>query len=141
MTNLKPVFNFLLLATFVVFFASGCKEDIAPSEELNNRLAGDWQVESYIINGEDLMRSEFISFEMEFNKEGAETGETEWIAVDIDGEAFQEEFDYLIKNDGQEIEFNSDGDEIELDIEINGDELEIDGFVDGDRIIIEAERD
>lgn len=137
MTNLKSVFTFLLLATFVVVFASGCKEDLSANEQLNNRLAGDWDVESFTIDGVELMQSEISSFTMEFTKQGAEDGETDWRITANGGNSGREEYDYSIENDGQEIDIDGD----DFDIDLDGDELELDANIDSERISIRAERD
>ena len=134
MKNFNTRLLFLLVAS--LFIVPACNNE-DPNEELNNDLIGDWDVESYTVDGQEAIGSVLISFKMEFKKETETGGETEWTLVDFLGATLVAEGDYVIINDGTEIDIDGE----ELNIRINNDNLFIDGNLDGDRIEIEAERD
>ena len=127
-------FLFLLAATLLV---SGCKDDVDPNVDVNNRLEGDWDVESFTVDGTEYMGSVVTSFEMEYEKQSDTEGEAQWTVIYSNGATERTEGDYEIQNSGQEIDF----DNTDLEIEIDGDELTLEGILDGFRVEIEAERD
>ncbi|MEL6276067.1 MAG: hypothetical protein AAFU03_13285 [Bacteroidota bacterium] len=135
--NQLGIFLFLVAALTLLTFSSCNNEDTDPNESINNQLEGDWEVESFTIDGEERMNFTHNSFDMEFSKEGPASGEAQWNIIFTDGSTFNSEFDYEIENEGQEIDFDGD----DFDIEIDGDDLELSGNVSGARWIIEAERD
>ena len=133
-TLTQYAFLFLLAATLLV---SGCKDDVDPNVDVNNRLEGDWDVESFTVDGTEYMGSVVTSFEMEYEKQSDTEGEAQWTVIYSNGTTERTEGDYEIQNSGQEIDF----DNTDLEIEIDGDELTLEGILDGFRVEIEAERD
>ncbi len=125
----------LLLAIFVV--ATGCEEDEDPNESVNNQLVGDWEVESFTIDGTEQMSFSLNSFTMEYTKQSNVGGETDWLLIGVNGATTRIDSDYEIENEGTEIDLDGD----DLDIEINGDDLELSGIVGSERWEIRAERD
>ena len=136
-------FSKLLLCFLLgsVTLITSCGDDeVDPNQALNDRLIGDWDVESLRIDGEEFIPVGIQSFTMEYDREGPAEGEADWnitynpnlglAPVRIRG-------DYEIKNNGMEIDFDGD----DLDIEIDGDELTLEGTIEGERWEIEAERD
>ena len=127
----------LLFIAMGILATTGCQEDEDPNEATNNRLDGDWEVESWTLDGTEVMNSLVVSFEMEFDKQGPTDGETEWTVIRNNGTTDRTEGDYQVENDGTEIDFDG----TDFDIRIDGDELELEGIVNGVRWEIEAERD
>lgn len=138
-TNLKFVFNFLLLIAFVVVSASGCKEDISPNEETNNRLEGGWEVQSLLIDGIEEVRGTGGTFEMEFIKEEPEGGQTIWDIIDVDGDRTTVEFEYQVENDGEEVEI--DGRDFLIQFDFEGNDLLLQGIIDAEQWLIRADRE
>lgn len=133
----------LVLIGSTLLFASSCKEDdIDPNEDINNKLDGDWDAESFELDGLETIPLIFNTFKIEFDKQDAFNGETEWTLVDFDGATQTFRGDYEIKNSGMEIQFEggSFANE-EFDIDIDGDDLELSGTIGGDSWEIELERD
>lgn len=133
--KLHKLLPLLALAMGSLFIAS-CDEDEDPNEVTNNRLQGDWEVQSWTVDGvEQIVTGS--SFDMEFEKGDPTNGEFEW---DLGTENFDGE--YEIESNGNEIEFEFDaGGQFDMDIDIDGDDLELDGRINNERWIIEAERD
>lgn len=132
MKNLQILF---LLVVSVLFIQ--CSKDIDPNEDINNKLNGEWDVESFRLDGEEQIQYTINVFRMDFTKETATSGETEWTLFDVLGDITILGGDYEIIENGQRIEFEGD----ELNIDIDGDFLIIDGNVDGLYWEIAAERD
>ena len=135
-------FSLLLCLFATLSFAACGDDDTDPNEDVNNRLEGDWKVESFEARGVELMGNGVTSFDMEYDKQGPTTGEAEWTIIYSDGRTDRTEGDYEIENEGQEIDFDGD----DFDIEIDGDDLELEGtiFIQGEgnvNVTIEAERD
>ena len=132
-TTLLP---FLALAG-VLTLGTACEEDLDPNEETNDAIQGDWEVDSWVVGGQQLMGNGVERWDMEFAKQGPFDGETEWDIVG-GGDATSGEFDYEIENNGTEIEIGA----LEFDIEVDGDNLELVGNnIDGQQWVIEAKRD
>lgn len=131
-----PRFAYLLLLALVAL-AAGCGEDEDPNERVNNQLIGDWDVESFTVDGVEQMSFLLNSFSMEFTKQSNIGGEAEWLLIGVNGATTRLDSDYEIQNEGMEIDLDGD----DLDIEINGDNLELSGIVDAERWEIRAERD
>ncbi|MEO0731510.1 MAG: hypothetical protein AAFZ52_01645 [Bacteroidota bacterium] len=134
---MKPISFLYLLLVGGVFIFSACQEDEDPNEATNNRLQGDWDVDSYTIDGSEQMNFSLNSFTMEYTKQGPNDGEFDWLLINSFGNTTRIDGDYEIENSGMEIDFDGD----EFDIEIDGDDLEIEGNVGGERWEIKAERD
>ena len=118
-------------------FIASCDEDEDPNEVTNRRLEGDWEVQSFTVDGvEQLVTG--ASFDMEFEKQDPTNGDFEWNF----GAAGLFEGEYEIESNGEEVEFEFEaGGQFDMDIEIDGDDLELDGRVNNERWVIEAERD
>ena len=128
----------LILCLFAgTLLLGACKEDLDPREEVHDQLVGEWEVESFTVDGVESIGTFIQSFEMEYTKQDAFTGETEWTVIDGVGTTTRQESDYTIEAEGREIDIDGD----DLDITIVGDDLTLSGNVDGDRWVIEAERD
>ena len=135
MTTLtRCVFFALISATL---FVSACKDDVDPNVDINNRLEGDWEVESFRVDGVEFVPASINSFDMEFDKQGPMDGEFQWDLTSTNGNSQRFEGDYEIENSGTEIDLEGD----EMDIEIDGDELRLEGTIDGEAWEIRAERD
>lgn len=134
-TRLNSLFSIVLLLSFSLMFIH-CSKDVDANEEANNKLDGNWDVESFRVDGVEQLLFTANDFDMEFRKEGDATGETEWTITDIFGGTTTIEGDYTIMNDGTRIDFEGD----ELNLEFNGDFLTIDGNVDGEFWEIDAEK-
>ena len=129
----------LLLCLFATlsFAACGDDDDVDPNEETNNRLEGEWEVDSWTVDGVEVMGSLVTSFDMEYEKQGPTDGEVEWTIIGGNGATSRVDGDYDIENSGTEIDIDGD----DFDIEIDGDDLELSGTVNAERWVIEAERD
>ena len=143
MFNLTKTSSFLLLLLGVsALSTTACSDDdLDPREETNNRLQGDWTVESYRVDGEELLL-QGSAFDMEFEKEDPFSGEFEWNISEITA-SLRIRGDYEIESGGDEIELEGDQalQNVNFDIEIDGDELELEGTVNNQRWEIQAERD
>lgn len=134
--TIQTVFSTLLALALVVTLGA-CKKDTDPNEATNNALQGDWEVNSWTVDGTEQMNFSVASFDMEFTKQGPADGETEWTIIDTGGGTTRIEGDYDIENSGTEIDIDGD----EFDVEIDGDELELRGNFNAELWIIQAERD
>ena len=136
--NSKSKLFFGLLLVGLFFSANSCqKEEDNPNESINNQIEGDWDVTSFTLDGVEQMKFSITSFQMDFKKEYAEGGETDWLLIGTNGNTTELEGDYEIQNSGTEIDV--DGDDLNLDLD--GDELKLSGNIDGQRWEIEADRD
>ena len=153
---MKFTYALLLMLMSGTLFLSSCGDDeVDPNEDLNNRLEGEWDVQSFFLKGAfsfEAIGNGFQSVTLEFEKQGPDDGEYEITYIYTNGTTDTEEGDYEIENDGTEISLmprNSSADDEEYDIEIDGDDLEmegrfdlpIDGVVTSTLVEIEAERD
>jgi hypothetical protein len=139
----------LLLAGGLTTF-SACEEDTDPNEAANNRLNGEWNVESFVAQGattSELMGNVYTRIQLEFEKSGADDGEYEFTFVSTGGSTAVGTGDYEISDDGTELELEPDdgSPDEEYDLEFDGDEVELDGLFQlpnqSVRAIIRAERD
>ena len=140
----------LLLFVGSALLVSGCKEDVDPNEDMNNRLEGDWEVRSFVASGNgslEFMGNVFQRVDLEFDKTGPTIGDYEFTYVDVNGNTSIDRGDYEIQNSGEELTLESDGasEDEEYLITIDGNDLELDGFFDYDgssyRVVIEARKD
>lgn len=136
-SSLKTLTTVALLAVLAV--GQACSKDEDPREATNNRLNGDWEVTSLTINGTEVVPTTISSFEMEFNKEDAYDGNTEWTLISANsGQTQKIKGDYEVQSEGREIDFDGD----DLDVEFrDGDRLELDGVINGQGWKIKAKRD
>lgn len=137
--QLSRNFHFLLMLVLVSLVTlTTCKKDEKdPNEATNDALAGDWDVDSFTLDGVEAIGFSVNSFSMEFTKQGPADGETEWLLIDTSGGSQTISGDYEIQNEGTEIDFEGD----DFEIEIEGDDLTLEGNVNGTLWIIRAERD
>ena len=112
-------------------------EPTDPRAELNDELDGDWDVESWTVDGVEFIGSFVTSFEMEFEKQDDFDGEADWRIIYGDGGSDRLKGDYEVENGGREIDF----DNIDIDVDMDGDEMTLEMTYDGMRWIIQAERD
>ncbi|MEM6879228.1 MAG: lipocalin family protein [Bacteroidota bacterium] len=134
---------FLLLIP-ILMLATACNndEDIDPNEDMNNRLEGEWEVESFTTDGVEQIGTSYSSFTIEFDKDGPIDGEVEWDLVGLSSLSEQIEFAYEVESMGMELEMREPGGvELEFEIEMDGDELEMTATFSGQQWEIEAERD
>ena len=129
-------FSFLLLIA-VLLTSSSCignlfggddDDDVPESERVNDRLQGEWEVTSWRLNGQEVIRRGVSEFIMDFEKDEFDDGEVEW-DIDFTDPSTQDQridLSYLISEDGEEITI--DGDTYEIDFDGN-DEFELDGNV------------
>ena len=112
-------------------------EKTDPNAETNNLLQGDWEVESWTLDGVEQMGSNVNTFDIEFKAETDIGGETEWSFIDVLGQAGKIEADYTVENEGKEIDVEGD----DLTVTFSGNVLKLSGNLDGNRWEIEAEKD
>lgn len=136
-------FNTILLsaALFVVMTFTSCEK-----RQVLNRLEGDWEVTSFITDGEEEMGNYYISFNMEYEEADDDEGDVTWTFVDIFGDTETLSGEYEINDDADEIEIvfrdGSSAFIIDADIDnIDKEELELEGFLDGDSFSIRADKD
>ena len=139
----------ILSIIWMASWSTGCKEEVDPNEEVNNRLEGDWEVRSFQAssNGSaEFMGNVFQRVELEFEKTGPAAGEYTFTFVDVNGNTTVSRGDYELQNSGGELNLEPDNgsQDEEYDIEFDGDDMELDGFFDygggSTRAVIEAER-
>ncbi|MEN0050442.1 MAG: hypothetical protein AAF806_25480, partial [Bacteroidota bacterium] len=118
-----------------ILFAACEKPD--PNAETNDLLQGDWEVESWTLDGVEQMGSNVNTFDIEFKAETDTGGETEWSFIDVLGQAGKIEAEYNVENEGKEIDVEGD----DLTVTFSGNVLKLSGNIDGNRWEIEAEKD
>lgn len=136
MKRLTPA---LLLGAFVMVLTfTSCEKS-----RVLNRLEGDWNVTSYIIDNEEIITSG-VTIVMEYDEADDGEGDVTWtLTEDGDREALSGE--YEINDDADELEITfRDGTEVfivDVEIEkIEKDELKFEGFIDGESFIIRADK-
>jgi len=112
-------------------------EKVDPNVETNNLLQGDWEVESWTLDGVEQMGSNVNTFDIEFLSQTDTGGETEWSFIDALGNAGKIEADYTVKSEGREIDVEGD----DLSVTFTANLLKLSGNIDGNRWEIEAEKD
>ena len=137
MKNFHKLLPLLALAGACTLGTACDDDDVDPNEDVNNKIQGDWEVESYTIDGVEQIQFTISRWDMEFTKQGPADGETEWDIVGGNGATSGGEFDYDIENAGTEIDIDG----LEFDVDVDGDDLELSGNINGERWVIEAERD
>ena len=128
----------LLLVCLIGFTAISCNEDTDPNEDIATQLDGDWDVTSFTLDGVEQMGFSINTFSMDFKKENAIGGETDWEFTTVTGESQRLSGDFEVQNDGKEIDL--DGSDLDISFKSN-DRLSLDGNIDGQRWEIEADRD
>jgi hypothetical protein len=145
---MKPAFStFNLTALSLLLFVlpaitscDKCKEKIEPT--IKERLVGEWEIQSFTIDGVEAKGSVIQSSSMEFEAYTGSNGDFEWFISYADGSSEIQTGDYEVDEEDQEIIFESnDGDRLKLAYELKGDDLELSGILDGERYELKAERD
>jgi len=106
-------------------------------ERLNDRLDGDWDVESLRVDGDEAIGDYVQKMTIEFEAKTSTGGKSTWELFDNDGALTTIEGSYTVQNDGEEISFEGD----ELEINVSGDNMDLEGNVGGSYWIIKAEKD
>lgn len=126
--------NWIAALCAVVLLGSCDNSSPDPNEEMNNKIQGEWDVDSFTQDGVEAVGYFYTSFEMEFKAESSVEGETEWTRIKADGTIVKEKTGYKISNDGQTIKI----DDSNLNILFRGNILVLSGNIDGFRVEIEA---
>jgi hypothetical protein len=130
----------LALATlFILTLFSSCEKAITL-----NRLEGDWDVTSFIIDGDEEMEY-YDSFEMEFSEYDDNEGDVQWLFTEKSGDAVILDGTYEINDAADELEviFRVGSDVLILDAEIgkiDREEITLEGFLDGGAFRIKADK-
>jgi hypothetical protein len=139
-TNFKFSFLTLTLLTLLASGLTSCEKDKKPT--LREEIVGDWEIESFTIDGVETKGSAIKISKMEFEKYTGTNGDFEWYISYSDGSSETQAGDYEVDEVDAEVSLESnDGDRLKLDLKIEGDKLELSGIVDGERLVIKAERD
>ena len=141
--------SFLLLIS-VLLTSSSCigklfgKDDddveIDLAQVLNDRLQGDWEVESYRVDRVELIPQGFETFFMEFSQDEPNDGTTDW---DIESNVPDiiatgtYTLNYRINDGGEEIVIDGET----YDITVDGNSLRLDATIEGEDHKIRAVRD
>jgi hypothetical protein len=130
----------LALSTlFILTLFSSCEKAITL-----NRLEGEWNVTSFIIDGDEEM-DYYDSFKMKFKEYDNNEGNIEWVFTES-GDTQILDGIYEINDDADELEITfrdgSDAFILDADIEdIDKEEIELEGFLDGESFRIKAEKE
>ncbi len=134
--NLRNTFLMLAIGLSVFTFASCEDDEPTVSEQLN----GEWDVKSFTADGVEVMGTLVTSFELEFDDEGDDQGETKWTIIFSTGQTEVIEGEYEVRDGGKELRISDSSERIDFDMDLSGDELELTGIVSGERWEIEAEK-
>ena len=134
----------LLLALLLgvsTLFVSSCEDDpTPPNQDVNNRLNGEWEAESWTVDGTEVLLNG-STFDLEFERRDPEGGDFEWVTVE-NGQTTIIRGDYDIESEGTEIDLDFDsGASFDMEIDVDGDDLELEGLINNQRWVIRAERD
>ena len=130
-------FSLLLCLFATLSFAACGDDDTDPNEDVNNRLEGDWKVESFTRDGVEQMNFVYNRFLWEFDKDGPVDGEIEWDITLTNGSSSSSEFDYEVTDEGDELEIEGD----DFNIDLDDDDLRLEGTVDAENWIFRLEKD
>jgi len=116
-----------------------CKDD---RTTLKDELVGEWQIESFTIDGVEAKGSVITSSKLEFEAYSSSNGDFEWFIHYFDGSSELQVGDYEVDETDQEITLeDNEGDRIKFDFDLEGIDLELSGILDGERYLLKAERD
>ena len=131
----NPFMLFMLFAVLGLFTA--CTEE---EPTLSERLDGEWDVESFTVDGVEFMQTTVTSFELEFDDEGEDQGDTKWTIIFFDGSTQVIEGEFEINDGGKELRLSDNTGYNDFDMEMSGEDLELTGIIAGERWEIEAEK-
>lgn len=133
----------LLALASVCTLGVACDDDeVDPNQDINNRLEGDWEVESYTLDGVEIIGAGVSRYDIEFEKTGSVEGDFEQLVIFSSGETAPGDGEYEIRDGGAELRLEyRDGGSDTYNIEVDGDDLTLEATLDGVREIIRAERD
>ena len=97
----------IYLALMVVALQTGC-DKANTYETANDMLGGEWNVTSYLVNGEEMMGDFVGSFELVFDNSRPEGGEAHWTVMEKFSTLTSYTDTYQIVNDARAIAFNGD---------------------------------
>jgi len=143
-TNFKSNLLAFSLLLLLLPGLTSCKKDKdeAPAPTLRERLVGDWEIQSFTIDGVEVKGSIVTTSKMEFEAYTGSNGDFEWFIAYADGSSETQTGDYEVDEaDGEIILESNDGDRLKLDLDLDGDDLELSGILDGERYVLKAERD
>lgn len=139
---MKKLNSILLIAiVFTAISFTSCEK-----RRVLNRLEGDWNVTSFIVDNEELMGDYYTSFSMEYEEADDSEGDVTWTFKDIfqDTELLLGEYEINDDADEMEITFRDGSDVFILNADIDNidkEDLKLEGFLDGDSFTIRADKD
>lgn len=116
-----PISGLVLLC--LLFFAS-CGKDENPTQITNNLLQGEWEVQSWIVNGQQLLGNSYSRMDIEFKSICENAGYIELRGISTGGSLYSEENYYVIAEDGKELELGESENLFDIDFDGN-DEVEM----------------
>jgi len=129
----------LLLVLPAMTSCDKCKDD---RTTLKDELVGEWQIESFTIDGVEAKGSVITSSKLEFEDYSGSNGDFEWFIHYFDGSSELQVGDYEVDETDKEITLeDNEGDRIKFDFDLEGNDLELSGIIDGERYVLKAERD
>jgi hypothetical protein len=140
---MKVLSSFLAFGLVLALFSSCTLFDKDLKAARN--LEGDWDINSFTIDGQEAMQVLFtsVTFEFEEYDRGNDEGDFTFRVTYTDGSTDVESGEYLVDEDGTNLELNysSGGDLENWDLDLEKDDLEMSAVIDGFSYIIKAERD
>ncbi|MBS1588128.1 MAG: hypothetical protein JST52_00795 [Bacteroidetes bacterium] len=141
--------KFLLLPLLGLFitFASCKKDSPAPTptptptadanETMNNTInGGTWSISTFTANGTEIIQSVYQAIKMDYKKEDKTNGTSTWTLIEMGGATKIESHKYSIRNNGTELQIDSDI----LSISVSGGTMTLSGNLGGISTIIKAKK-
>ena len=133
----------LLALAGVCTLGTACDDDdVDPNEDIKNRLQGDWEVESYTLDGVEIIGAGVARYDIEFEKTDPFEGDFDQEIILSNGGTAPGRGEYEVRDNGSELRFEYDGGgRDDYNIDLDGDDLTLTANIDGVNEIIRAERD
>lgn len=132
----------MALLFFAAFSLSSCKKDKDNDPKPTQAIVGNWDVNSFTIDGVEIKGTIVVSSKIKFEAYTGPNGDFEWTIVYSDGTSEVASGDYTVDEVDHEVKLENDnGETIKFDYDIDGNDLELSGNLDGERYILKADRD